>query len=146
MRALPPRRLASTVLCAAVLVGITGPAVVAADSSREHARAASPAFAPAAEKLLAQVRALDHTGTVPRPVIDLLEQSLEKGKLPAAEARRLGDAAKKALAEAAAHPASAVAPSATATPTASAATPTAPAASTAPTTPAEPAAATPAAS
>ncbi|WP_225821422.1 hypothetical protein [Streptomyces naphthomycinicus] len=151
MRDLPARRLASTVLCAAVLIGITGPAAVAADAAREHGRTASRAPVPAAEKerLLAQVRALDGTSSVLDPVIDLLDRSLENGRLPADQARKLGEAAKKAVVEAAAAPKPA-APTAAATPTtpaapATAATPTTPAAPTTAATPTTPAAPTTAA-
>ncbi|MFE1194922.1 hypothetical protein [Streptomyces olivaceoviridis] len=106
MRDLPVRRLASTVLCASVLVGITGPAAVAADPSQGHDRAASraPVRAAEKEKLLAQVRALGTAGSVLDPVVDLLNQSLEKGELPADEARRLGEAAKQAIVKAATDP------------------------------------------
>lgn len=106
MRDLPVRRLASTVLCASVLIGITGPIAVAADASREHDRAAFRAPVPAAEKekLLAQVRNLGTAGSALDPVVDLLNQSLEKGKLPADEARRLGEAAKQAVRRAATDP------------------------------------------
>jgi hypothetical protein len=122
MRGLPARRLASTTLCAAVLVGISGPAAVAGDSARERGPSASRVAVPGAEKLLAQVKALSDTGSVPDPVIDLLNQSLTKGKLPADRAGRLGDAAKKSLAEAVAHRQAAPAtPTAAATPTATAA-------------------------
>ncbi|MFF9085536.1 hypothetical protein ACF1BE_03750 [Streptomyces sp. NPDC014991] len=138
MRDLPARRLASTALCAAVLVGITGPAAVAADTARGHGRTSSRAPVPTAERerLLAQVRALGAAGSVLNPVVDLLNRSLEKGKLPADEARRLGEAAKKAITKAAEDPtpataASPTAPASPATPTAPAkpATPTAPASS-----------------
>ncbi|MYW43831.1 hypothetical protein GT346_36175, partial [Streptomyces sp. SID161] len=96
MRDLPARRLASTVLCAAVLVGITGPAALAADAAREHGRTATGASVPAAEKerLLAQARAMAWANPELNPVVDLLARSLEKGKLPADEAGRLGEAAR----------------------------------------------------
>ncbi|MEU9476662.1 hypothetical protein [Streptomyces sp. NPDC048191] len=131
MHGLPARRLASTVLCAAVLTGITGPAAVAADSAGERGHAtASRSAVPGAEKLLAQVRALEHTGSVLQPVVDLLKASLQNGTLPPDQARLLGEAAKKAIAEAA------VAEPKPNTP----ATPTTPAKPATPTTPAKPAA------
>ncbi|CAL9566643.1 hypothetical protein [Streptomyces sp. enrichment culture] len=104
MRVLPARRLASTVLCAAVLAGITGPVALAADAAGEHGRTASRASVPAAEKerLLAQVRSLGRTHPELGPVADLLSRSLEAGRLPADEARRLGEAAKEAVVRAAA--------------------------------------------
>ncbi|MEW2509077.1 hypothetical protein [Streptomyces sp. NPDC046870] len=135
MRDLPVRRLASTVLCASVLLGITGPAAVAADPSRGHDRAASRAPVQTAEKekLLARARALGTAAPALGPVVDLLNQSLEKGRLSAGEAGRLGEAAKQAVVKAAGDPkpAAPTAP-AQATPTASAA----PAASAKPTAPA----------
>ncbi|OIJ86634.1 hypothetical protein [Streptomyces monashensis] len=100
MRGLHARRLASTVLCAAVLVAVAGPAAVAADSGGTSPQGASASPVPGAEKLLTQIRTLDNTGSVLQPVIDLLKESLTKGKLEPAEAHRLADAAKKAIAEA----------------------------------------------
>ncbi|MFF9522855.1 hypothetical protein ACF1DV_12930 [Streptomyces achromogenes] len=104
MRHLPARRLASTVLCASVLAGITGPVALAADAAGEHGRTASRASVPATEKerLLAQARALGRTHPELSPVTDLLSRSLEAGRLPADEARRLGEAAKEAVTRAAA--------------------------------------------
>ncbi|MGW2028663.1 hypothetical protein [Streptomyces sp. NPDC001356] len=124
MRDLPVRRLASAALCASVLVGITGPAALAADPSRGHDRAASraPVQAVQKEKLLARARALGAARPELAPVVDLLSRSLEKGSLPAAEAGRLGEAAKQAVLKAATDPkpAAPTAP-AQATPTASSA-------------------------
>ncbi|QLJ00334.1 hypothetical protein HZZ00_04605 [Streptomyces sp. NEAU-sy36] len=131
MRALPARRLASTVVGAAVLAAVTGPVAVAvsADSTGDRAdTGASRTALPGAAKLLAQVRAMDRNGSVPKQVVTLLDRSLTEGRLPAAEARRLGDEAKKALERAAAAgtlatPTAAAEPTAPATPTAPAATP-----------------------
>lgn len=136
MRALPTLRVASTVLCAAVLVGVVGPAAVAADTGRTHSTAESPA--PSAEQLLVQVRVLDGTGTVLQPVIDLVRESLTKGKLDADEAKKLGEAAQQAISAAKADPAllPPVKPTAPATPLA----PGAPAKPAAPVTPVAPAA------
>ncbi|MEV4341689.1 hypothetical protein [Streptomyces sp. NPDC049590] len=104
MRDLPARRLASTVLCAAVLAGLTGPVAFAADAAGEHGRTASRASVPASslpatakEDLLAQVRALGRAHPGLSPVVDLFGRSLEEGRLPADEARRLGEAAKEAI-------------------------------------------------
>ncbi|MGW2743787.1 hypothetical protein [Streptomyces sp. NPDC001450] len=121
MRVLPARRLASTTLCAALLVGIAGPAAVAADSARGRTHAGSHSAVPGADALLAQVRSLRNVDPVLNPVIDLLEQSLQKGRLTPDQARKLGDAAKEAIAEA-----TAGAPTAPATHT-TPATPTTPA-------------------
>ncbi|MFH8503907.1 hypothetical protein [Streptomyces flaveolus] len=100
MRALPARLIAPGVLCAALLTGVTGvtgPAAWAADTAPEHHRATTSAA------LLDQVRAIDANEHGLAPVVDLLKAVLEAdgGRLPAAEARKLGDAAKDALAKAA---------------------------------------------
>ncbi|MFF8876852.1 hypothetical protein [Streptomyces flaveolus] len=94
MRALPARLIAPGVLCAALLAGVTGPAR-AADTAPEHHRATTSAA------LLGQVRAIDAGEHGLAPVVDLLKAVLEAdgGRLPAAEARKLGDAAKDALAK-----------------------------------------------
>ncbi|GGV63462.1 hypothetical protein [Streptomyces massasporeus] len=103
MCALPARRIASGALCAALLVGITGPVAMAADSSRGHGHVAPEARLPGADARLAQVGKRNWGELA--PVADLLRTVLRdsNGRLPAAEARRLGDAAKAALAEAAAN-------------------------------------------
>ncbi|MFE9902507.1 hypothetical protein [Streptomyces achromogenes] len=107
MRDLPVRRLACTVLCASVLVGVTGPVALAADVARENGRTASQVSVSAAEKerLLARARALGSANPELDPVVELLRQSLEKGGLPVDEATRMGEAAKAALARMAAGPA-----------------------------------------
>ncbi|MFI1736017.1 hypothetical protein ACH40E_43960 [Streptomyces acidicola] len=130
MPALSARHIASSALCAALLVGITGPAAVAADSARERSPAASSnAWLYREDALLTEVRKID--GGELAPVADLLDAVLkaDDGRLPPDEARRLGDAAKRALAEA-----SAKAPAPSATPTA-----TAPATSVLPEAPSAPA-------
>ncbi|MER5210534.1 hypothetical protein ABT063_08135 [Streptomyces sp. NPDC002838] len=102
MCALPARRIASSALCAALLVGITGPAAMAADSAREHSHVASPdERLPGADARLALVRNLGGDLT---PVADLLKAVLEEddGQLPPAKARKLGAAAKAALTKVAA--------------------------------------------
>ncbi|MGW0417333.1 hypothetical protein [Streptomyces sp. NPDC003015] len=110
MRGLPARRIASTALCAALLVGTAGPAAVA-DPARERARTASGAPLPDADTLLAQVKSLGDLGGVLTPVTDLLNSVLkaDNGQLSAAEANRLGTAVKDAIAKATttapAHPA-----------------------------------------
>lgn len=102
MCALPARRIASSALCAALLAGITGPAAMAADSTREHSHVASPeARLPGADARLALVRKIGGELT---PVADLLKAVLEEddGQLPKAKAKKLGVAAKGALAKVAA--------------------------------------------
>ncbi|MPY63391.1 hypothetical protein [Streptomyces spongiae] len=100
MPALSARHIASSALCAALLVGITGPAAMAADPARERSHAVpADARLPRAEALLAKLR--DVNGGELAPVADLLHAALEAdgGRLSAAEARKLGAAAKRALAK-----------------------------------------------
>lgn len=131
MRGLSARRIASCALTVAFLAGVSGPAAMAADSAREHSHAASPrAPLPGADRLLAQVHSLRDPDGRLAPVTDLLMAVLrsDHGKLSAADAKRLGDAAKRALGEATAPaaPTASATPTATAKPTASA-SPAAPA-------------------
>ncbi|PPS74477.1 MULTISPECIES: hypothetical protein [Streptomyces] len=102
MCALPVRRIASGALCAALLVGITGPVAMAAESSRGHGHVAPEARLPGVEARLAQIEKLNWGELT--PVADLLTTVLRNnnGTLPPAEARKLGAAAKTALTEAAA--------------------------------------------
>ncbi|AWW39511.1 hypothetical protein [Streptomyces cadmiisoli] len=105
MRALPARRLASGALCAALLVGITGPAAAAADSADERSRTTSAdAPLPGADALRTQIGRLRALGVELAPVTDLLNAALgaDGTRMSDAEAKRLGRAAKDALAEAAA--------------------------------------------
>ncbi|MEU9290857.1 hypothetical protein AB0D57_41080 [Streptomyces sp. NPDC048275] len=102
MRALPARRIATSALCAALLVGITGPAAMAADSTREHSRVlSSEARLRGADVLIAQVRTYNRGELA--PVADLLKAAAkaDNGQLPAAEAKKLGAEAKRALDKAA---------------------------------------------
>jgi hypothetical protein len=111
MRGLSARRIASGALCAAFLVGISGPVALAADSAGEHSRAAVPrASLPGADRLLTK---LDDLGDLGRlgdlggrltPVRDLATAVLttDNGRLAPADAKRLGDAAEDALAQASA--------------------------------------------
>ncbi|MFD5335944.1 hypothetical protein [Streptomyces hawaiiensis] len=102
MCALPARRIASGALCAALLVGITGPVAMAAEPSRGHGHVAPEVRLPGADTRLAQIAKVNWGELT--PVADLLKTALRDsdGRLPAAEARKLGEAAKAALAEAAA--------------------------------------------
>ncbi|MEU6478856.1 hypothetical protein ABZ858_18560 [Streptomyces sp. NPDC047017] len=117
MRGLPARRAASTALCAALLAGIGAPAAMAADSTREHSRAAAPGSPlPDADALLDQVKNLGDLDSRLAPIRDLLTAVLTSGTgaLSAADATKLGDAAKDALAKADAAVAAATAATATA--------------------------------
>lgn len=103
MPALSARHIASSALCAALLVGVTGPAAMAADTARERSHAASAdARLPRADAILKKLRKVN--GGELTPVADLLLAVLEAddGRLPAGEARKLGAAAKRALAKASA--------------------------------------------
>ncbi|MET7481479.1 hypothetical protein [Streptomyces sp. NPDC005538] len=142
MRGLPARRIASSVLCATVLIGIAGPAAVAADndSAREHVRATSSAPVPNADALLAQVKGLGDIGSVLTPVTDLLNQVLkaDNGQLSADQAQKLVDTVNAAIAKiTAAAPAAPAVPAVPAAP-AVPATPALPATSALPALPALP--------
>jgi hypothetical protein len=101
MGGLPARRFASIALCAAFLAGVSSPAAMADDSAREHGRAAAARTPlPDPEVLLAQVKNLAHIDGRLAPVRDLVTAVLTSGngELSAADAQKLGDAAKDALA------------------------------------------------
>ncbi|MEU6124512.1 hypothetical protein [Streptomyces sp. NPDC047123] len=104
MRALPVRRIATTTLCATLLLGTAGPAL-ASDATRDETRTASSAPAPDAAALLGQAQQLNSLGGVLTPVTDLLSAALQAkdGKLAPEDAKKHADAVKKAL-EAAAKP------------------------------------------
>ncbi|NEB02014.1 hypothetical protein [Streptomyces sp. SID13726] len=121
MRGLPVRRIASSALCGALLLGLAGPAAAAAETqtARERVQAASRAPVPGADGLLAQVQGLGNLGAVLTPVTDLLSAVLkaDNGQLSPEEATKLGDAVKDAIAKVgAAAPAAPVAPPATTLP------------------------------
>ncbi|GAA1413775.1 hypothetical protein GCM10009601_00250 [Streptomyces thermospinosisporus] len=104
MRALPARRLALGALCAALLVGITGPAALAADPVRERGEAAAPGAAlPGSDALLQRAGKLKAQAGALAPVVDLAEAVLrqDRATLSHAEVRKLGEAAKEALRKAA---------------------------------------------
>ena len=97
MGPLPARRFALGALCAALLAGVTGPAAMAADTAPVRDRAASSAL------LLARAGTVDARQHGLTPVVELVRAVLEAddGRLSTAEARRLGDAARAAVAKAA---------------------------------------------
>ncbi|WP_210720098.1 hypothetical protein [Streptomyces galbus] len=133
MRRLPVRHIASTALCAALVIGVAGPAA-AVDTARGHAHAASHAPVPGADKLLAQVKSLGDLGTVLTPVTDLLAEALksDNGQLTSAQANKLGDAIKDVIARITATNAAASATSSTpSAPSTDASSSTAPSSSTA---------------
>ncbi|MFD4522444.1 hypothetical protein ACFWP7_00600 [Streptomyces sp. NPDC058470] len=102
MRALPARRIASSALCATLLLGIAAPVAVAADSDSARGRtSAAAAPVPGADALLAQVQSLADIGGVLKPVTDLLDAVLkaDNGQLSADQAATLGQAVKDAIAK-----------------------------------------------
>ncbi|MEU8958461.1 hypothetical protein AB0C93_29650 [Streptomyces sp. NPDC048518] len=131
MRALPVRRIATTALCAGLLIGAAGPALAAhGDASRDETRAARSAPAPDPKALLGQAQQLGALGGVLTPVTDLLTTALKAkdGKLPPQDVKKHADAVKKALAAAAKPPAKAAGDPAAALPQTPAALPQTPAA------------------
>ncbi|MFI8227477.1 hypothetical protein ACIGDI_01475 [Streptomyces sp. NPDC085900] len=141
MRALPARRIASTALCAALLVGIAAPAAVAAGPAAERAHAESRTPVPGADTLLGQVQSLSGLGGVLTPVTDLLSSVLQadNGRLSDTEAAELSTAVKDAIAKVTAAMPTAPSTATTPTPPTTPAAPATPAASTPPATPATPA-------
>ncbi|MEU3484357.1 hypothetical protein [Streptomyces massasporeus] len=116
---LPARRIATSALCATLLLGVTGPAAVAADSASapEHTHAASRAPVPDADALLGQVESLGDLGGVIVPVTDLLTAVLKAdgGQLPHSQAAKLSTSVQDAIDHATANAASpATAPGTTA--------------------------------
>jgi len=101
MRGLSARRIASSALCAILMVGIAGPTAVAADSARERIHTESRAPVPGADALLAQVKSLGDLGSVLAPVTALLNAVLkaDNGQLSADEAQKLVTAVKDAIAK-----------------------------------------------
>ncbi|MCM1941623.1 hypothetical protein NC239_25815 [Streptomyces sp. G3] len=100
---LPARRIATSALCAGLLIGLSGPAVMAADgdSVRERTHAASRTPLPDADELQSQVGSLAGLGGVLTPVTDMLTAVLkaDNGQLSAADAEKLSAAVEDALAK-----------------------------------------------
>ncbi|MBD9736052.1 hypothetical protein IGX29_30510, partial [Streptomyces sp. H28] len=101
---LPARRIATTVLSAALVLGVTGPAAVAADgdATRDRTHVSSQAPVPEADALLQQVGSVAGLGGVLTPVTQLLDTVLksDNGQLPDAQATELSTAVKDAIAQA----------------------------------------------
>ncbi|MEU3250141.1 hypothetical protein [Streptomyces sp. NPDC006997] len=104
MRGLPIRRLASTALCASLVLGIAGPSALAADSepARDRGTAASRAPVPGADTLLDQSGTLADLGAVLTPATALLNAvaKAEDGQLSPDQATKLGEAVKDAVTQA----------------------------------------------
>ncbi|MBC9725138.1 hypothetical protein [Streptomyces sp. TRM68367] len=92
------RRIATSALCAAFLLGVAAPTALADDAARDRARQAAPA--PDAATLQRQVQQVGHIGAVVPPVTALVDAVLkaDNGRLSATEAARLGNSAKSAIA------------------------------------------------
>lgn len=101
MRALPARRLASSALCATLVLGITASAALAVDSDSSRGRTQATAPVPAADALRAQVKSLDDLAGVLKPVTALLDSVLkaDNGQLSDVRAAELGGDVKKSLAK-----------------------------------------------
>ncbi|MET7654610.1 MULTISPECIES: hypothetical protein [unclassified Streptomyces] len=103
MRGLPVRRIASTALCAALVLGAAAPAAMAADgaAARERNVALSDAPVAGADALLAQAEGLGELGTVLTPVTELINtvRKADDGQLTAAQATEFGDAVRAAIAK-----------------------------------------------
>ncbi|MBT2410259.1 hypothetical protein J7I94_06760 [Streptomyces sp. ISL-12] len=101
---LPARRIATSALCATFLLGLTGPAAMAAEgeSAREHARTAPRAPLPNMETLRAQAGDIGLLGDTLSPVAGLLNAVLkaDDGRLTQAEADKHANAVREALAQA----------------------------------------------
>ncbi|MEH0470384.1 hypothetical protein QA943_16230 [Streptomyces sp. B21-097] len=128
MRGLPVRRIASTALCASLVLGLAAPAALAADgaAARERVAAASDAPVPGVAALRAQGKGLADLSTVLTPVTETLNTVLkaDDGRLTPGQATRLGDAVKTAVAKiTAATPAAPAVPAAPAAPAAPAVVP-----------------------
>jgi len=101
MRVPSARSIASSALCATLLLGIAAPAAMAADRDSARGRTHTAAPVPGADALLAQVPALADISGVLAPVTDLLNAALkaDDGQLSADEAARLDQAVKDAIAK-----------------------------------------------
>ncbi|MFV0135926.1 hypothetical protein ACLGIH_22380 [Streptomyces sp. HMX87] len=101
---LPARRTATSVLCATLLLGVTGPAAMAAegDAARERTHTAVRAPLPDADELNTQVETLSTMGGYLQPVTELLGTVLKKndGRLTPHERDQLTAAIEEALAKA----------------------------------------------
>jgi hypothetical protein len=100
MPALSARHIASSALCATLLVGITAPTAMAVDSAHKPSRtASSETRRDGADALLAKLR--KYNGGELAPVADLMSAVLkaDSDRLSAAEVRRLSADAQRALAK-----------------------------------------------
>ena len=102
MRGLPVRRIASSALCATLLIGIAAPAAMAADSDcGAAARPCGRRPYPARTRCSPRSRPSATSAASSAPVTDLLDAALkaDNGQLSADQATKLGDAVKAAVAK-----------------------------------------------
>jgi hypothetical protein len=111
MRVLSTRRIASSALCTALLLGAAVPVALAADAARDRANAAqdranAAAPLPGADALMSQAKPLSDAAGLATSVNQLVEAVLkaDNGQLPATEANRHRDAIKAAIDKVAATP------------------------------------------
>ncbi|MEU1026835.1 hypothetical protein ABZ366_33185 [Streptomyces sp. NPDC005904] len=99
MRALPLRRIATSALCATLLLGTAGPALAHDDTSRDKPGTAPRAPAPDANALAAQTQQLHALGGALNTVSELLTAVLKAkdNKLPPEDVKKHTEAVKKAL-------------------------------------------------
>ncbi|MFF3907155.1 hypothetical protein ACFYZJ_14435 [Streptomyces sp. NPDC001848] len=99
MPALSARHLASTAVCATLLLGITGPAAMAADHDAPRGRTHDSAPLPGPDVLLPRVQRLAEADRAVAPVSELLKAALtaDNHRLPAKEAARLAKAAEDSI-------------------------------------------------
>ncbi|MFF4210902.1 hypothetical protein ACFYZE_16410 [Streptomyces sp. NPDC001796] len=99
MSAVPTRRLASTAVCATLLLGITGPAAAAAEHDAPRGRTHASAPLPGPEVLLPRVQRLAEADRAVAPVSELLKAALtaDNRRLSAKEAAELRRAAQDAI-------------------------------------------------
>ncbi|MGA4850255.1 hypothetical protein ACOBQB_29920 [Streptomyces sp. G5(2025)] len=128
MRALPVRRIATSALCATLMLGTAGTAFALADDDtprdRDETRNAHRAPAPTPETMLAQAKQLHDAAGVITPASELLTAVLTAPghKLSPADVKKHSEAMKRAIEATGAHAAEVTAPKAPADPRASALT------------------------
>ncbi|MFJ4472318.1 hypothetical protein ACIP2X_33195 [Streptomyces sp. NPDC089424] len=140
MRGLPARRLASSALCAALVLGIAAPVAVAADHDSARSRTSTPV--PGAEDLIPQIEYLAGLDPAFAPVADLLDTVLtaEGGQLTEDQATALEDSVQEAIEEFMAEMSATTPSTVTPAPSAAPSTPQAPSLPAAPSAPAVPSA------
>ncbi|WP_369216548.1 hypothetical protein [Streptomyces flavofungini] len=100
MRALPVRRIATTTLCATLLLGTAGPALASDDTAPREETRTAPRAPATPESLLIRAKELHDAGGVVTPAADLVVAVLQAKdhKLSAAQAEEHAEAVRKAAA------------------------------------------------